>query len=197
MATKTKRTKGQKFGTFVKQHVYFISLGMLILALSVGIGVMAIIQSMGRDTDVPIVVPPLTASLPMANAQVRKSFSDTELQRNNYMGWYEVFKGVMLQSSTSNDVMAILPGTVASISADSLTGTKIVIEHDGGYRSISKSLASNVSVVEGDRVVQGQKIGTASNSAGNKAGYGTHLQFQLFRNGQVINPASVLDLDNK
>ncbi|MCX4314098.1 MAG: M23 family metallopeptidase, partial [Clostridia bacterium] len=64
----------------------------------------------------------------------------------------------------SGDVVAIMDGKVTDIEKTALDGNVITIEHDGGYVSIYKSLAGEVTVSVGDSVKAGDKIGSTSTS---------------------------------
>jgi murein DD-endopeptidase MepM/ murein hydrolase activator NlpD len=87
-------------------------------------------------------------------------------------------------------VQAAATGTIKHVgsgSGDRSYGTYIEIDHGGGYVTLYAHLSS-VSVSVGQAVVQGQVIG-----ASGKSGYvtGPHLHFEVRKNGQKVNPASL------
>ena len=77
------------------------------------------------------------------------------------------------------DVIAVLDGTVISISNNELLGNTIEIKHDNNIISVYQSL-STVAVKEGDAIKQGQVIGKSGTSNINKD-LGNHLHFELFK----------------
>ncbi|MCL2484295.1 MAG: M23 family metallopeptidase [Firmicutes bacterium] len=195
-----KRTIWQKTRFFLRKYFYYIIVAVLVVAVSLGI-VITLTANNNRNNnntgDVPVITPPITAILPMLNADVAKPFEMSTLLWNNTLRLYEVNDAIMFVSSTSQDVLAILPGVVSSITNDMMTGTVVTVMHDGGYQSIYRSLAPTVSVSEGQRLVQGALIGQASNSAGNASTYGDHLQFQMKKDNKIINPGEVIKIDNE
>ncbi len=93
------------------------------------------------------------------------------------------------------DVVSVLDGTVTKVNEDELVGKTIEIKHDNDYVTVYQSL-SEVSVKKGDSVKQGQVIGK---SGSNKldSDLGNHLHFELYVNGQVVNPESYVDKELK
>ena len=73
-----------------------------------------------------------------------------------------------------------------SVNNNDLLGNTIEIKHDNKYISVYQGL-STITVKEGDTVLQGQVLGKSGASKINND-LGNHLHFELFKNGQVINP---------
>ena len=67
-------------------------------------------------------------------------------------------------------------------------GYYVVIDHGDGYQTLYAHLSA-ITVSVGERVVQGEMIGR-----GGSTGYstGTHLHFEVHRNGAIVNPLSYL-----
>lgn len=87
-------------------------------------------------------------------------------------------------------VLAAMDGVVQTIDVDAFTGNTITVEHSNGYVTKYSSV-SDVVVEEGDKVLQGNPLGTAvSNEANPEAG--VHLHFQVLQNGTYINPRTIL-----
>jgi murein DD-endopeptidase MepM/ murein hydrolase activator NlpD len=64
----------------------------------------------------------------------------------------------------------------------------VVIDHGDGFQTLYAHLSS-IAVSQGQRVAQGQLIGY-----GGSTGYstGTHLHFEVHRNGSIVNPLNYL-----
>ena len=101
--------------------------------------------------------------------------------------------GIDFISQNVFDVVSILPGTVADVSDNESLGKTVQIKHDNGYVSVYQSL-SEVSVKKGDSISQGQTIGKSGTNELDKE-VGNHLHFELYANGQVVDPMLYLDKD--
>lgn len=89
------------------------------------------------------------------------------------------------------DVVSVLDGSVTDVKEDDTLGKIVEIKHDNGYVSIYQSL-SEVSVKKGDMVTQGQVIGKSGTNELDKD-MGNHLHFELYVNGQVVDPTLYLN----
>lgn len=85
-------------------------------------------------------------------------------------------------------VPASREGRVAAVGFNMVYGNYVILSHDGGYQTMYAHLDS-VRVQKGQSLSQGAIIGTVGTT-----GYSTgpHLHFGVFKNGQAINPLSVL-----
>jgi murein DD-endopeptidase MepM/ murein hydrolase activator NlpD len=87
-------------------------------------------------------------------------------------------------------VPAAAPGRVVEAGDCGPYGTTIVLKHGDGVRTRYAHLsAMNVGV--GDRVLQGQEIGRVGQSG---RATGPHLHFEVLRDGQRIDPSTVVML---
>lgn len=93
------------------------------------------------------------------------------------------------------DVVSVLAGTVTSVKDDELVGKTIEIKHDNDYVTVYQSL-SEVSVKKGDTVNQGDIIGKSGTNTLD-SDIGNHLHFELYINGQVVNPVDYIDKEIK
>lgn len=91
----------------------------------------------------------------------------------------------------SFDVISVLDGTVTNVKEDDLVGKTIEIKHSNNYVTNYQSL-SEVSVKKGDVVTQGQVIGK-SGTAKIAPEMKNHLHFELYINGEVVNPENYVD----
>ena len=89
------------------------------------------------------------------------------------------------------DVVSVLDGSVTDVKEDDTLGKIVEIKHDNGYVSIYQSL-SEVSVKKGDMVTQDQVIGKSGTNELDKD-MGNHLHFELYVNGQVVDPTLYLN----
>jgi murein DD-endopeptidase MepM/ murein hydrolase activator NlpD len=94
-------------------------------------------------------------------------------------------------------VFAVYDGVIESVGQDFLTGTTITIDHGNGLKTVYNSLADGDNVVVGQRVKSGDVIGEVSLTNRQEYGEGAHLHFQVFENGEVIDPAKYLNFNEK
>ena len=94
-------------------------------------------------------------------------------------------------SANTFDVVAVLDGSVTDVKEDETLGKVVEIKHNNGYVSIYQSL-SEVSVKKGDIITQGQVIGKSGTNELDKD-IGNHLHFELYVNGQVVDPTLYLN----
>ncbi len=95
------------------------------------------------------------------------------------------------------EVISILDGTVSNVKEDPSTGKTVEIKHDNGYISSYQSL-SEINVKKGDIITQGQVIGKSGTNELDKD-LGNHLHFELYDNGQSLNPENYInkEVDSK
>ena len=139
----------------------------------------------------------LTMGLPIANATISKSFSNTTLQYNETLKQYEAHLGVDFVASAGSKVYSVLDGTVIEVGNNYLQGNYVIIKHDNGLKSVYSSLDENITVAKGDSVAKGDIIGAVGSSAYSELEEGSHLHFELLDNDKKIDPSGYLDISNK
>lgn len=124
---------------------------------------------------------------------VGKSFYDYKAEASNqeksityYDGSYIQNSGIDYVLDQTFDVVAVLDGTVTNVKQDDILGTIVEIKHDNNYLTTYQSL-SDVTVKKDDIVTQGQVIGKSGTNKLDKD-MGNHLHFELYTNGQVVDP---------
>lgn len=117
-------------------------------------------------------------------------YKDTKEEQQNAIIYYE---GSYIQNSGVDyilekkfDVVSIFDGTVVKVEENELLGKTVEVKHDNNVISVYQSL-SEVNVKNGDTLTQGTKIGVSGTSKINSE-LGNRLHFELYINGQVVNP---------
>ena len=103
--------------------------------------------------------------------------------------------GIDYINENTFDVVAILDGTVEKVTEDDTAGKTIEIKHSDNSISIYGSL-SEITVKKGDTVNQGQIIGKSGTNTTDKD-LGNHLHFEIYNNGQNMNPEVYLNTEQK
>ena len=101
--------------------------------------------------------------------------------------------GIDYASENNFDVVSILNGTVINVKEDEELGKSVEIKHDNGMISIYQSL-SEVFVKKDDKVNQGLVIGKSGENKLDKD-LGNHLHFEIYDNGQEVNPLNYLNTE--
>ena len=105
-----------------------------------------------------------------------------------FTGARSFHSGIDLAAPTGTAVKATLDGKIAETGVSRIFGNYVIITHDRGYQSLYGHLSA-VYVKRGQYVTQGTAIGAVGNT-----GYSTgpHLHLSIYKNGNLINPFSVL-----
>jgi murein DD-endopeptidase MepM/ murein hydrolase activator NlpD len=102
-----------------------------------------------------------------------------------------VHQGVDLRAPGGTEVYPIAPGKVTKVYGDPKGGNAVVIQHSNGFRSYYAHMGT-VSVHSGDTVGYGTVIGTCG-ASGNAKSF-PHVHFQVWRDGALIDPASIISM---
>ena len=207
MAEKIK--KQNKFLDFLKRNLALV----IIVACIVAIVTIVVVESSsttppakmpeieiggggitGDDTIVD--APPLTFDLPMADYTISMDYTiDGDFVYSSTMEEWTSHRGIDFIAKGSKDVKAVADGKVESVTVDDEYGTKIVIDHGNGLKSIYSSLAENTAVKKGDSVKKGTKIGEASDSFYLEWKEGPHVHFEMTKDGKNVSPREYLKIN--
>ena len=183
--------------SFVKKYGYYLLAFVLVLGITVAI---VLSSNTGANIEVPQNVEtetkPVVFSSPVESPTVLKWYSDSELMYNETLKQWESHMGIDMSSQNPN-VCAVLDGVVTDVSSSYEYGTCITITHENGFVSKYSSLSDDTVVSISDRVKAGDVIGTISQNASNEVLSGAHLHFELYKDGQKVDPANYLTLEDK
>ena len=99
---------------------------------------------------------------------------------------YRAHRGVDYAAGYGTPVVAVSPGTVIEAGWAGGAGRRVSIRHDSGYVSNYFHLSAIAAgISKGARVDQGRTIGRVGNSG---TVTGTHLHYELIKNGVHVNP---------
>ena len=189
-----KVSKKKNMKNYLKKYGYYIALALLVVFLAVAIIVTSTLAESPQENTVPTNAGVITFTSPVMNGTVLKGYSDTELQYNKTLNVWEVHKAVDFAAEIGMDVFAAYDGKVTSISTNLLTGTVVEIDHGNGLKTTYGSLDSNVTVKLGQSVARGDIIGKASNTATAETSTEGEVHFEVWKDGNLVDPASYLDM---
>ncbi len=196
--------KKRKLKGFVMPTIYVMLVAMLVISTFMTFSNsndetveedITYVSSVIWSNDTPVVATDKVIVKPFTNKDVAigkyyYDYKDGSDEQQNAIIFYENSyiqnSGVDYIFEDSFDVVSIYDGTVIKVEDNDIVGKTVEIKHDNNIISVYQSL-SEVNVKQGDTITLGTKIGKSGNSKINKD-LGNHLHFEIYVNGQVVNP---------
>lgn len=122
------------------------------------------------------------------SGEIMKEFADNKLVYSTTLDVWTTHNGIDIAADKTTVVKSAADGTVKSIKNDPRYGLTVIIEHANGYKTIYSNLLTTEFVVEGEKVKQGQSIGTVGNTAAFEVSEEPHLHFELLKNNEQLDP---------
>ena len=123
-------------------------------------------------------------------------YSMEALSYNQTTRDWRVHNGIDLAADAGTPVMAAADGEVYTVYQDNTMGNTVVIRHNDGYTTCYSSLADNLTIRPGDKVVMGDTIGYAADSAIVESTLGSHVHFSVTHYDEPMDPQEFLSLGN-
>lgn len=111
-------------------------------------------------------------------------------RKDPFRSRYGFHSGIDIDAKTGDPVVATADGVVKKAGWQSSYGKTVIISHKDGFETIYGHL-SKISVEEGQEIKVGETIGKAG-STGRSTG--THLHYEVIKDGKRVNPANFLSL---
>lgn len=186
----------QGVGYYMRRYGNYLILSSIVFVLLVAIVVTALVSASNTPAE-PVNSPTvITFQSPVMNGQIATGYSATELQYNKALNVWQVHKGIDYVAEIGTNVLCAYDGKVTSISTDILKGTVVEIDHGNGLKTTYGSLDANVLVKVGDTVQKGDVLGKASNTATAETTDAGEVHFEVWKDGNLVDPANYLDLSN-
>lgn len=109
------------------------------------------------------------------------------MRRHPILGYTRMHAGIDFAAAYGSPIYAATDGVVSYAGRHGGHGNYVRLEHGGGLAT-GYAHMSRIAASPGQRVRQGQVIGYVGSSG---LSTGPHLHYELYRNGQTINPLSV------
>lgn len=120
--------------------------------------------------------------------EMSKEFAKDKLVYSNTLGEWVTHSGIDIKAEKTSVVKASAPGTVKSIKNDPRYGLTVVIEHVNGFSTVYANLLTAEFVVGGEKVEEGQTIGTVGNTATFEISDEPHLHFEILKDNTPLDP---------
>lgn len=188
---------GSKVALFFKKNVYYILLGLSLLAVGIIITLALVLGNNAPvveppiDGEVPVDVPPVevTMLVPIAgDFTIGENFDADDVVWFSTLERYKAHLGLDFVTGADVDVLAALDGVVESVEQNELFGVVVTIDHGNNLKTVYMSLGDNVTLKAGDTVTRGAVIGQTSDTMGISMEMGKHLHFEVYADGKQVNP---------
>lgn len=124
--------------------------------------------------------------------EIITDYADESLVYSKTLDEWTTHLGIDIKANKTSSVVAAEAGTVKSIKTDPRYGLTVIISHDENYETLYANLLSADFVKEGDKVSKNQTIGTIGESASFEISDPPHLHFEIFKNGENVNPTTLI-----
>lgn len=105
---------------------------------------------------------------------------------------YYMHHGVDFTAEAGAEVLATVDGTVTAITHDELYGGSITLSHEGGIETVYRFVDPLETLTVGTKVNRGDVIATVSSATGSESEVGSHLHFEVYKNGTLSDPEDYL-----
>jgi murein DD-endopeptidase MepM/ murein hydrolase activator NlpD len=109
------------------------------------------------------------------------------MRRHPILGYRRMHSGTDYRGGTGTPIVAVTDGRVISAGRAGGCGIAVKLQHGGGLQTRYCHM-SQMAVATGQSVRRGQVIGYIGSTG---LSTGPHLHYEMYRNGQAINPLSV------
>jgi murein DD-endopeptidase MepM/ murein hydrolase activator NlpD len=109
------------------------------------------------------------------------------LRRHPVLGYSRMHRGIDLHATYGSPIYAAADGVVEFAGRHGGHGNFVKLDHGGGFET-GYAHMSRFAVSRGERVRRGQVIGYVGSTG---LSTGPHLHFEVYRNGQTVNPETV------
>lgn len=120
--------------------------------------------------------------------EIIRDFANNKLVYSTTLDVWTTHNGVDIKADETTVVKAVADGTVSSIKNDPRYGLTVIVEHVNGYKTVYANLLSTEFVVEGEKVKQGQSLGTVGSTASFEILDEPHLHFELLKDNEQLDP---------
>lgn len=126
------------------------------------------------------------------NGEVERGHAWDRLVYDRTMADWRTHDGLDISGGLGAKVYAAADGVVEEVVLDERLGTKVVLYHGGGLRSVYANLAATPAVQVGDEVKLGDVVGAIGTTAMAEKGDVTHLHFAMSVDGVSVDPREYL-----
>lgn len=124
--------------------------------------------------------------------EIVKNFAKDNLIYSETLKEWITHTGIDIKADKTTVVKAAEEGTVKSIKNDPRYGLTVIIEHEDGFTTVYSNLLTAEFVSEGEKVMQGQTVGTVGTTATFEVADEPHLHFEVLKDKIQVDPTIYL-----
>lgn len=128
------------------------------------------------------------------NGTIQSDYSMDKLVFSPTFNEWRTHSGVDIAAPRGEVIRSVGDGVVLEIKNDPRFGFTVVIDHENGYKSLYANLASDKTLQVGQKVKQGDPVGSIGATAIFESAEPTHLHFELYKENKLVDPADYIDL---
>lgn len=144
-------------------------------------------QNLNNDVEKTETKKELSFQKPVEGEVVREFAKDNLVFSETLQEW-TTHMGIDIKAEKTTVVKAAEAGTVKTIKNDPRYGLTIVVEHADGFQTVYANLLTSEFVVEGEKVENGQSLGTVGNTAVFEVSDEPHLHFEILKDSEAVDP---------
>lgn len=126
------------------------------------------------------------------SGEIIKDFTMDTLSYSKTLEEWTTHPGIDIKADKTTIVTAAEEGVVESIKNDPRYGLTITISHANGFKTIYSNLLTTEFVKENETVEKGQTIATVGESSSFEISDESHLHFEMYKDGELVNPTIYL-----
>lgn len=126
------------------------------------------------------------------SGEIIKDFTMDTLSYSKTLEEWTTHPGIDIKADKTTIVTAAEEGVIESIKNDPRYGLTITISHENGFKTIYSNLLTTEFVKENERVEKGQTIATVGESSSFEISDESHLHFEMYKDGELVNPTIYL-----
>ena len=120
--------------------------------------------------------------------KILREYAKENLVYSTTLDEWITHNGIDIAAKKTTVVKSSADGIVKSIKNDPRYGLTVTIEHSNGFTSVYSNLLTAEFVEEGEKVKQGQTIGTVGNTATFEIADESHLHFEILKDSNSVDP---------
>lgn len=130
--------------------------------------------------------------MPVSGGSVIKDYVGASVVYNQTLGLYSGHKAIDFGAEEGTQVVCVYDGVIESVEISKVNGTSVTINHGNGLKSVYNSIEALDSLQEGSTVYKGEVLGTVSTNNKTEHLDGAHLHFEVWENGEKVDPNKYL-----
>ena len=135
--------------------------------------------------------------MPVFGGSVIKDYVGASVVYNQTLGLYSGHKAIDFGAEEGTQVVCVYDGVIESIEISKVNGTSVTVNHGNGLKSVYNSIEVAEDLQEGATVYKGDALGTVSTNNKTEHLDGAHLHFEVWENGEKIDPNKYLISEGK